>query len=204
MERTVLPTIAPPCLPARPPAISRLPSRPPAISHLLQTATSIDHLKQLHAHLIKQAHLNHHLTSPPFLSSLLSSSLSNSSLRYCLSFFLSSSDPIHLLNTTLRSVEPHVSLLAYSRFRCTCITIDQFGLSAVLRAIGKDKTGVADFYVLSEAHGYGVKMGFVSDPVVETAIMGSYAAAGRISCARQVFDRMLKRDHVAWSIMLNR
>lgn len=193
MEKTLQPTITP-----------RLPARPPNISHLTGTVTSIEHLKQLHVQLIKQSHLNHHLTSPPFVSSLLSLSLSTSSLHYCLSFFLSSPDPGRFLTAAFRSAKPHITLLAYSKFRSTCLELDQFCLSVVLQAIGKDKTGVGNFNLVSEAHGFGIKMGFDLDPFVQTAMVGSYAAVGTVRDARKVFDRMLSRDLVAWSVMMDR
>jgi pentatricopeptide repeat protein len=195
MEKTIQPAITT--------RLSRLPARPPAISHLIRTATSIDHVKQLHAQLIKDSDLNHHLTSPPFLSSLLSLSLSSSSLRYCLSFFLSSPDPSRLITCALRSVEPDATILAYSQFRCSCVELDEFALSVILQAIGKDKTGVGDFNVLNEAHGFVIKMRFDLDSFVQTALVRSYAAVGSVTDARKVFDRMLYRDLVAWSVMMD-
>lgn len=194
MEKTLQPTITPRLTARR---------RPPNFPHLIRTTTSIDHLKQLHAQLIKQSYLNHHLTSPPFVSSLLSLSLSTSSIHYCLSFFVSSPDPSRLLTSALRLAKPHITLLAYSKFRCSCLELDQFCLSVVLQAIGKDKTGIGNFNLVSEAHGFGIKMGFDLDPFVQTAMIGSYATVGRVSDARKVFDRMLNRDLVAWTVMMD-
>lgn len=53
-----------------------------------------------------------------------------------------------------------------------------------------------------EIHGLAAKFGFDSDPFVMTGLVGMYAACGRISDSRQVFDRMSYRDVVAWSIMI--
>lgn len=74
----------------------------------------------------------------------------------------------------------------------------------VLQAVGKDKTGVGDINVLNEAHGFGIKMGFDLDPFVQTALVRSYASVGEVRDARKVFDRMLYRDLVAWSVMMDR
>lgn len=54
-----------------------------------------------------------------------------------------------------------------------------------------------------EIHGIAAKYGFVSDPFVQTGLVGMYAACGRIIDARLMFDKMSHRDVVAWSIMID-
>ncbi|KAJ3675616.1 hypothetical protein LUZ60_004658 [Juncus effusus] len=175
----------------------------PSISHLLQSSISVAHLKQLHAHLLKHAYLTHHLSSPQFLSSLLSISLSQSSLKYTLSFFLSSPDPSYHLSLAFKTLPPRQTLIAYSKLRQAGFAFDRFGMCAVLRSVAKDKTQIADLNLVHEAHGFGVKMGFDFDPFVQTALVGAYAKVGKVPLARKVFDRMLYRDLIAWSSMLD-
>lgn len=52
-------------------------------------------------------------------------------------------------------------------------------------------------------HGLAVKLGFDSDPFVETAVVGMYAACGLISEARLVFAKMPHKDVVTWNTMID-
>lgn len=52
-------------------------------------------------------------------------------------------------------------------------------------------------------HGLAAKIGFDSDPYVETALVGMYLGCGLISDARKVFDKMSHRDVVTWDIMID-
>jgi pentatricopeptide repeat protein len=51
-------------------------------------------------------------------------------------------------------------------------------------------------------HDYVIQQGFDLDAVVGTALIDMYAKCGRIKTARQVFDKMLRRDVVSWSAMI--
>eukprot|EP01018_Ginkgo_biloba_P020539 Gb_40679 [translate_table: standard] len=51
-------------------------------------------------------------------------------------------------------------------------------------------------------HNYVIKSEFDSDDLVGTALIDMYAKCGNIQAAGQLFDRMAKRDVVAWSAML--
>lgn len=52
-------------------------------------------------------------------------------------------------------------------------------------------------------HGLAAKFGYDSDPFVETALVGMYAASGLISEARLLFDKMPYKDVVTWNIMID-
>ncbi|KAA8527618.1 hypothetical protein F0562_034987 [Nyssa sinensis] len=54
-----------------------------------------------------------------------------------------------------------------------------------------------------EIHGLASKLGFDTDPFVQTALVGMYAACGRILEARMLFDKMSQRDIVTWNIMID-
>ncbi|KAL0434138.1 UNVERIFIED_CONTAM: Pentatricopeptide repeat-containing protein [Sesamum latifolium] len=77
--------------------------------------------------------------------------------------------------------------------------IDRFSFPPLLKAASKAMA-------LSEGkmiHGLAAKLGFDSDPFVETALVGMYAACGLISEARLVFDKMSYKDVVSWTIMID-
>eukprot|EP01018_Ginkgo_biloba_P039144 Gb_08834 [translate_table: standard] len=51
-------------------------------------------------------------------------------------------------------------------------------------------------------HGYIIKNGFGLDVVVDNALLDMYAKGRKIEIAREVFDRMSKRNVVSWSAMI--
>ncbi|CAA2935391.1 pentatricopeptide repeat-containing At4g14820 [Olea europaea subsp. europaea] len=52
-------------------------------------------------------------------------------------------------------------------------------------------------------HGLASKLGFDSDPFVETALVGFYVSCGQISEARLMFDKMSYKDVVTWNIIID-
>lgn len=78
-------------------------------------------------------------------------------------------------------------------------SFDRFSFPPLLKAAARARS-------LSEGrmiHGLATTLGFGSDPYVETAQVGTYAACGLISDARLVFDKMSHRDVVSWNIMID-
>jgi pentatricopeptide repeat protein len=51
-------------------------------------------------------------------------------------------------------------------------------------------------------HDYIVRDKFVSDVFVETALINMYAKCGSLEVARQLFDKMSKKDIVSWNAMI--
>ncbi|KAL5717057.1 hypothetical protein ACHQM5_010134 [Ranunculus cassubicifolius] len=77
--------------------------------------------------------------------------------------------------------------------------IDTFSFPPILKASAREshlKLGM-------EIHGVAQKMGFLSDPYVQTALLGMYIARGCIFDARLLFDEMPLRDVVAWNVMVD-
>lgn len=77
--------------------------------------------------------------------------------------------------------------------------IECFGFPSVLKAA----TRVKALSQGMEVHGFGIKMGFVLDPFVQTGLVSLYASCGCVEDARLVFDKMSERDVVAWNIMID-
>ncbi|KAK8923980.1 Pentatricopeptide repeat-containing protein [Platanthera zijinensis] len=162
--------------------------------------------KQLHASILRSGH---HHSFPSLISKLISFPFpSASSLDYTLAVFLHSTplDP-RLCHRALRIFSRAAdgsrrALLAYAGIRRSDVTIGRFIFPTVISAAAKvsGRDGVA---VRREAHGVVAKLGFESDPFVQTALAGAYAAGGSVGDARRVFDRMLHRDLIAWNVMLD-
>jgi pentatricopeptide repeat protein len=53
-----------------------------------------------------------------------------------------------------------------------------------------------------EIHAQVLKAGVASDPVVENALVSMYFRCGCISGARQVFDKMVKRNVISWNAVI--
>ncbi|MQL93717.1 hypothetical protein Taro_026370 [Colocasia esculenta] len=197
------------------------PSPPPQTSHhhhsrlqqqqrrsLLSAATSIAHLRQLHAHLLK---LGARDVSAPLLSKLLAyplSSASPSSLHYALCVFRRVPDPPtplcnRLLKELSRSAEPRAALLAYARMRRDCVPLDRFSFPSLLKALARVAAEGEGVGVGREVHGLAARLGFDSDPFVQTGLVRAYAGYGCVDDARRIFDHMSHRDLVAWGVMLD-
>lgn len=79
------------------------------------------------------------------------------------------------------------------------LEVDRFSFPPLLKALSRVNSLVEGL----EIHGLAAKMGFDSDPFVQTGLIQMYAACGRVAEARLMFDKMLCRDVVAWSIMID-
>lgn len=83
--------------------------------------------------------------------------------------------------------------------RSAGVWIDRFSLPPLLKASAR----VSALREAREVHGLAAKMGFDSDPFVQTGLMRVYAACGRVLDARMVFEKMPQRDVVAWNVMMD-
>ncbi|XP_052191486.1 pentatricopeptide repeat-containing protein At4g14820 [Diospyros lotus] len=174
-------------------------------SHLLSalsSATSISHLKQLHAQILRSG--LDRSTSLLLKLAVSSCALSRSSLPYALSVFAQIPRPqTRISNSFLRelsrSSEPESALFLFEKLLKEGLRVDRFSFPALLKASSRVQALMEGM----EIHGLGVKLGFDSDPFVQTAVVRMYAACGRISDARMMFEKMSHRDVVTWSIMID-
>lgn len=79
------------------------------------------------------------------------------------------------------------------------LVVDRFSFPSLLKASSR----VEGLIEGMELHGLASKLGFDTDPFVQTALVGMYAACGQIQEARLVFDKMPHRDIVTWSIIID-
>lgn len=79
------------------------------------------------------------------------------------------------------------------------MALDRFSFPPLLKAVSR-ASALAEGI---EIHGLAWKLGFDSDPFVQTVLVRMYAACGRVMDARLMFDKMSNRDVVAWSIMID-
>ncbi|KAJ0974102.1 hypothetical protein J5N97_016067 [Dioscorea zingiberensis] len=178
-------------------------SSPPTPTHLISSAATVPQLKQIHARILRSG-LD---LTPSLLSRLLSLPLNATatpSLDYALSVLLCTPRPPSRLRCrALRLLDPRRTIVAYARLRQDGTDLDRFDFPPLLRAAARAGEGEGGDAIAREAHGFVVKMGFVADPFVVTALVRAYALRGWVTDARAVFDRMPERDLVAWGVMLD-
>ncbi|ONK63052.1 uncharacterized protein A4U43_C07F10920 [Asparagus officinalis] len=170
---------------------------------LIQQSTSLLQLFQLQSLLLKTSlNLNNFVTAK-FLRKCLAFSPPKS-LPYARALF----DHVHapdtfLYNTLIRaylqSQNPIESLHLFRRMRLVDgASPDSFSLSLGIQACARSsEKGMGEVI-----HAHVVKLGFVSDLFIETALIEMYAKIGDIVLARKVFGLMPERDLVAYNVML--
>ncbi|PON80047.1 Pentatricopeptide repeat [Parasponia andersonii] len=174
---------------------------PTTIFTALSSSTTTAHLKQVHAQILRSK-LDR--SSSFLLKLVLASCVVSPSLDYALSVFNLVSNPDTLLSNKFlrefsRRGSPGKTLLVYEKMRKEGVGVDRFSFPAILKAASK-ASALAEGM---EVHGVATKLGFCTDPFVETGLIRMYAGCGRIMEARVVFDKMSNRDIVAWSIMID-
>eukprot|EP01018_Ginkgo_biloba_P006084 Gb_02808 [translate_table: standard] len=91
------------------------------------------------------------------------------------------------------------ALQIYDRMQQAGIQADNFTFAFVLKAC-------ATLLTLQESkgiHNHIVRTGFESDVFVGAALIDMYVKCGSIEDARQVFDKMSRRDLVLWTVMIS-
>ncbi|KAJ1275956.1 hypothetical protein BS78_05G176400 [Paspalum vaginatum] len=110
-------------------------------------------------------------------------------------------DRAHLAAIRAAAPTPHLAFAA-----CACLRRaglpppGRRALPALVRCAGRCEG--ADAFV-GGAHAAAVRVGALDDGFVGTALVGAYAACGRVGDARRAFDEMVERDVVAWGVMLD-
>nr|AEN99834.1 chlororespiratory reduction 4 [Draba nemorosa] len=111
-------------------------------------------------------------------------------------------DPF-LWNAVIKShshgLDPRKALLLFCLMLETGVSVDKFSLSLVLKAcsrLGFVKEGM-------QIHGFLRKTGIWSDLYLQNCLIGLYIKCGCLGYARQVFDRMPRRDSVSYNSMID-
>ncbi|KAF4368484.1 hypothetical protein F8388_018608 [Cannabis sativa] len=181
-------------------------------NHYLRTLL---HLKQTHTLLLKfsttHSHhhpLSYHLLLPRLLSQLLllqsPPAATADTLRYALNLF----DEIpncrnefiwsSLIRYNVVLDKFKESFVLYAQMQRKGVSPSGFTFSSVLNACAR-------FPAILEGREINAKVvqtGFLGNKVVQTALLDMYAKCGFVREARDVFDRMVDRDVIAWTAMI--
>ncbi|XP_010938918.1 pentatricopeptide repeat-containing protein At2g29760, chloroplastic-like [Elaeis guineensis] len=173
------------------------------VMSLIQEATTLPQLLQIHSLLLKTSLDRSIFVLAKFLRRCFAFS-SPQALPHGRSIF----DRIHapdtflwntLIRAYLQSQEPVESLHLFHKMRLReGVTVDSFSISLALQACGRS----GESTIGRAIHTHLLKVGFVSDLFVQTALVEMYAKVGDVSIARRVFDEMPERDLVSYNVML--
>eukprot|EP01018_Ginkgo_biloba_P021784 Gb_10478 [translate_table: standard] len=90
------------------------------------------------------------------------------------------------------------ALTLFHQMQLEDMTPNSFTMVSVLLAC----TDLAAIQQGKWIHGYTIKSGLESDVVVGTSLIDMYAKCGSIEIARQLFDKMSKKDTVSWNAII--
>eukprot|EP01018_Ginkgo_biloba_P025794 Gb_04080 [translate_table: standard] len=170
-----------------------------AYASLLQSCITIKSLAQVHAHMLITG-LDHNIVLGTKLVSMytLCGSLENARLVFDKTYDRN----VFLWNAIIRGYARNgtyaESLQLYYQMQEAGIQADKFTFPFVLKACA----GLSALEEGEEIHYHIVRNGLESDVYVGNALIDMYAKCGSIDNARQVFDKMPKRDLVSWTAMI--
>eukprot|EP01018_Ginkgo_biloba_P018762 Gb_15183 [translate_table: standard] len=167
---------------------------------LLQVCTNIKQLQQLHAHMLTSG-LNQNVF---LLAKLVNMYALCGTMGYArLLFDKANARNAFIWNAMIsgyvRNGFYEEALELFYQMQLTGIWPDKYTVPSVIKAC-------ASLLSLQEGvriHGYVLRSGFESDDVVSTALIDMYAKCGSVEIARQLFDKMSKRNVVTWNAMIS-
>ncbi|KAM7487475.1 hypothetical protein LguiB_024959 [Lonicera macranthoides] len=167
---------------------------------LFRSCTTSRTLTQLHAHLIVTSLHKNQLASTKLIESYAQMGLLQSSTLVFHSF----PNPDSFMWGVL--IKSHVwygffqeAISLYHNMLHNLTQISSFIFPSILRAC----SGFGDLGTGQKVHGRIIKLGFESDPVVQTSLLNVYGETRCLSDACKVFEEMPVRDIVLWSSIIS-
>ncbi|CAA6656232.1 unnamed protein product [Spirodela intermedia] len=114
----------------------------------------------------------------------------------------SSGDPFlwnAFIKTSSHGPDPGGAVLTFSRMVAHGILPDRFSFSLVLKACSR----AAFLGEGLQIHGLLMKSGLYSDLFLQNSLISFYCRCGSVGTARQMFDRMRKRDSISSNLIIN-
>ncbi|KAK9165866.1 hypothetical protein Scep_001057 [Stephania cephalantha] len=167
-------------------------------AHLIDKTGTLHHLLEIHAALLR-----HGLHQNPILNFKLQRSYASlGHLDHSTSLFRRTHNPNVFFWTSIihahalhAAHHPHaLSLYAQMLSNADAVRPNAFTLSSVLKSCPIEPGRAL--------HGHALKMGFICDVYVGTAVLDVYARAGDVVAARKVFDEMPERSLVCLTAMI--
>ncbi|XVF27439.1 hypothetical protein REPUB_Repub14bG0106600 [Reevesia pubescens] len=176
----------------------------PQIISFTEMATSISEIHQAHAHLLKTGlFYNNTFTS----NKLISFAVTNPdpiNLSYAHSVFTHITNPNSfsynsLIRAYANSHIPQNALFLFHQMLEGPVFPDKYSFTFVLKACA----GFGGFQEGRQIHGLVLKMGIGFDVFVANTLIHVYGKSGYFRVARNLLDRMPKRNVVSWNALLS-
>eukprot|EP01018_Ginkgo_biloba_P018788 Gb_22440 [translate_table: standard] len=173
--------------------------KPNSYTYLLEQCSNVNELDQIHGHMITGGlGQNIFLLTKLLTMYVMCGSMENARLI----FDRISTPDVFIWNEMIRGYAMNGpskdALNLYYQMLRAGMQPNNFTFPFVLKACDTQSA----LHEGKEIHDYILRTGFGLDVFVATALIGMYANCGSIENARQVFDRMSKRDLVSWSTMI--
>ncbi|XP_021910580.1 putative pentatricopeptide repeat-containing protein At3g05240 [Carica papaya] len=172
------------------------------ITYILQKCVNTDQLCQVHAHLTTTGLVGY----PPFASKLVEV-FASIVCPATISVARSIAERINGLdtyawNTIIRGFlevkDAENALLVYSHVRNTGLEVHTRTLLFALKACGLMPTP----FESKQIHAQIFVLGFVSEIIIQTALLDVYGSFAKLDWMQQVFDEMPQRDLVSWNSLV--
>ncbi|XP_057953226.1 pentatricopeptide repeat-containing protein At3g29230-like [Malania oleifera] len=166
---------------------------------LLKRSLHLNQLNQIHAQiLVSGLHQDDHL-----VTKLITYTISTGNSKLASLVFRQVKCPTRLLWTSMiRGYSfngPHgEAVIFYSLMKGQSFLPNNYNFPFALKACGILKT----LFEGQQIHSDIVKLGFLSDIFVQTALLDMYVKCSRMECAKRVFDNMAMKNVVSWTAIL--
>eukprot|EP01018_Ginkgo_biloba_P031290 Gb_27322 [translate_table: standard] len=166
---------------------------------LLEACNDLKELKQVHAHMLRSG-LDRDVFLNTKLVSMYATLCSMDNAR--LVFDKIAKRDVFLWNVMIRGYARYgpceEAVWLYYQMEAAGIQPNKFTFPFVLMAC----SSLSALEEGKKIHDYIVRTGFESDVFVRTALIDMYAKCGNIKVARQLFEKMFKRNVVSWNAMI--
>eukprot|EP01018_Ginkgo_biloba_P036993 Gb_08070 [translate_table: standard] len=166
---------------------------------MLQEYTDMKELKEVHAHIVRSG-LDKDM---PLMTKLVSMYVMRGDMEIARLVFDKTYEPnVFLMNVMIRGYATigfsEDALRLYYQMQHSGIQPNKFTFPFVLKACA----GLSALQEGKGVHNHVLRGGFESDIFVGTALIDMYAKCKSIQIARQVFDKMPRRNVVSWNAMI--
>ncbi|KAJ7977537.1 Pentatricopeptide repeat-containing protein [Quillaja saponaria] len=169
------------------------------IFNLLQYCTSANHIHQIQGQLVLQSLHGDTRVAYHFIAACQSVHCLDLAFRFYtvrprLHVFVCNS----LIRAFCHSHTPRTPLAIYNYMQKNSILPNNYTFPFLFKSL-------SDFHDFKQAqciHTHVVKLGHVNDIYVRNSLLDVYASCGHMNLCRRVFDEMLQRDVVSWTVLI--
>ncbi|KAF5743507.1 hypothetical protein HS088_TW08G00091 [Tripterygium wilfordii] len=161
----------------------------------------IDQLHQVHANMITTGLIHHPPAASKLVTSFAGSLHSKTRNAHLIAKKVEGLDTYtwnRIIKGYLEESDPKNAILVYTCVKKMGLKVDSYTLLFAVKACGL----VPEICEGEQVHGQLYKLGFVSELIIQTALLTMYGLFDKVRCVQQVFDETPHRDIVMWNSLL--